>query len=59
MLGEALQPDRRQKGLDRRQVASIGFGSWPPLQAFCFTLGLVITVLGVRNRREARSAGES
>ena len=35
------------------QVAFIGFGSWLPLQAFCFALGLAIAILGVRNRRDA------
>lgn len=40
------------------QVALIGFGSWLPLQAFCFALGLLIAALGVRNRRDAQSGGE-
>ena len=40
------------------QVAFIGFGSWLPLQAFCFALGLVIASLGVRNQRDAQAAGE-
>jgi hypothetical protein len=40
------------------QVAFIGFGSWLPLQAFCFALGLLIASLGVRNQRAAQAAGE-
>jgi len=40
------------------QVAFIGSGSWLPLQAFCFALGLLIASLGVRNQRDAQTAGE-